>query len=142
MRVSGSHTWLRIPSWALSRPATSSRLVSPGLRTAGPPNRTSIACCCASFGVRPAVPATGGARLKSGGMISGALRATANSSPVVAPATAPLRGMVAHPLVATVAASTTTVKSLRMFLYLLGVAALCLILTAQERAQQQDHDGD
>jgi hypothetical protein len=29
-----------------------------------------------------------------------------------------------------------------MFLYLLGVAALCLILTAHERAQQQDHDGN
>src|SRR5438270_13394701 len=29
-----------------------------------------------------------------------------------------------------------------MFDSLLGFAALCLILTAQERAQQQDHDGD
>src|SRR5689334_6226523 len=137
MRVSGSQTWLRMPSWALSRPATSSRLVSPALRCAGPPNRASIACCCASAGVRPAVPATGGARLKSGGMISGALRATANSSGV----RDRLRS-AAHPLVVTVAASTTTVKSLRMFLYLLGAAALRLILTAQERAQQQDHDCD
>src|ERR1044071_5734066 len=137
MRVSGSQTWLRIPSWALSRPATSSRLVSPGLRTAGPPNRTSIACCCASFGVRPAVPATGGARLKSGGMISGALRATANSSGVLG---WPFR--MEQPPVVTVAASTKAVISLRMFVSLLGVAALFLILTAQERAQQQDHDGN
>src|SRR5205085_2094456 len=79
-RVSGSHAWLRMPSCASLRPAASSRLVSPGVRGAGPPNRASIACCWASAGVSPPVPATGGARLKSGGMISGALRATANSS--------------------------------------------------------------
>src|SRR5205085_6609570 len=78
--VSGSHTWLRMPIWAELRPAMSSRLVSPAVRGAGPPNRASIACCCASAGVIPPVPATGGARLKSGGMISGALRATWNSS--------------------------------------------------------------
>src|SRR5262249_28761582 len=44
-RVSGSHTWLRIPSWASLRPAASSNVVSPAVRGAGPPNRASIACC-------------------------------------------------------------------------------------------------
>src|SRR5690348_13016002 len=137
IRVLGSQTWLRMPTCALPRPASSSRLVSPGLRGAGPPNKVSIACCWASLADRPEVPATGGVRLKSGGMISGALRATANSSGVLAPVrNAP------HPLVVTAAASTRTVKSLRIFMYLLGAAALRLILTAQERAQQQDHDGN
>src|SRR6476469_1288015 len=136
-RVSGSQTWLRMPICASLRPAASSRLISPGLRGAGPPNRASIACCWASAGVRPAVPATGGARLKSGGMINGALRATANSSGV---ARWPCK--VEQPLVVTAATSTRAVKTLRMFDVLLGAAALCLILTAQERPQQQDHDGN
>src|SRR5206468_2459661 len=50
MRVSGSHTVERMPIWAMSRPAMSSRLVSAWLRGAGPPNRASIACCWASLG--------------------------------------------------------------------------------------------
>src|SRR6476659_6925608 len=136
-RVSGSPTWLRIPIWALSRPAASSRLVSPGLRGAGPPNNASIACCCASAGESPAVPATGGARLKSGGMISGALRATANSSGLFA---WPFK--IEQPPVVTAAASTRTVKALRMFDSRPGLIALWLIRTADEGAQQQDHDGD
>src|SRR5206468_10238843 len=132
---SGSHTVERMPSCASLRPAASSRLVSPGLRGAGPPNRASIACCCASLGERPAVPATGGARLKSGGMISGALRATANSSGAFG------RPM-AQPAVASTAASARAEKALRMFGSLLGATARCLILTAHERPQQQDDDAD
>src|SRR3954452_8750531 len=137
MRVSVSHTVERMPAWAPSRPGASSMLVSAALRGAGPPNKVSTACCCASLGLRPAVPATGGARLKSGGMISGALRATANSSGVAA---RPF--MVEQPPVATLAASTKAVKTLRMFVSLLRVTALFLILTAHERAQQQDQDGN
>src|SRR3954467_6829668 len=134
MRVSVSHTVERMPAWAPSRPAASSMLVSAALRGAGPPNKVSTACCCASLGERPAVPATGGARLKSGGMISGALRATANSSG------AALRGFIkAQPLVVTAAASAKAVRALRMFDRLLGAIALCMILTAHKRAQQQDH---
>src|SRR5438445_10062011 len=129
MRVSVSHTVERMPSCALSRPAWSSRLVSPALRGAGPPNNASIACCCASPGERPAVPATGGARLKSGGTISGAERATANSSGALRFPSA------AHPLVARAATNTTAVKALRMFDSLLGA-----FLTGQERTEQQDHD--
>src|SRR5206468_10244774 len=106
-----------------------------GRPAAGPPNRASIACCCASAGVIPPVPATGGARLKSGGRISGAFRATANSSGVFALPNA-------QPLVASAAASARAEKALRMFGSLLGTTALCLILTAHERAQQQDHDGN
>src|SRR5215218_10188914 len=104
-------------------------LVSPGLRTAGPPNKVSIACCCASPGVRPDVPATGGARLKSGGTTSGALRATANSSGD--------RPRVAQPAVATADSSTAAVMALRMFDSLLRS-----FLTSEEGAQQQDHDGN
>ena len=48
----------------------------------------------------------------------------------------------AHPLVETAAASASAQKALRMFDRLLGVTARFLILTAQERAQQQDHDGN
>src|SRR6185369_664845 len=136
-RVLGSHTWLRMPICALLRPATSSMLVSPAVRGAGPPNKASIACCCASAGVIPPVPATGGARLKSGGTISGALRATWNSSGVLG---LPLRA--AQPLVANAAVSARAEKALRMFGSLLGIAPCCLILTAQERAQQQDHDAN
>src|SRR3954462_6170773 len=136
-RVSGSQTWLRIPSWAFARPATSSRLISLLLRGAGPPNKASIACCCASPGVKPAVPATGGARLKSGGMISGALRATANSS-----GAARLPLIAAHPLVARPATMTRAEMALRMFDSLLGLRALRSFLRGQERAHQQDHDRD
>src|SRR5947209_6685384 len=127
-RVSGSQTVERMPSCAVSRPATSSRLVSALLRGAGPPNKASIACCCASLGERPAVPATGGARLKSGGTISGAERATANSSGVC------FLPSEAHPLVASAAISTARVRTLRMFNSLLGS-----FLTGQEGAEQQDH---
>src|SRR4051812_18519593 len=137
MRVSVSHTVERMPAWAPSRPAASSMLVSAALRGAGPPNKVSIACCCASLGDSPAVPATGGARLKSGGMISGALRATANSSGVA------LCGRnVAHPLVATAATMTRAEMALRMFDSLLGLCALCPFLRGQEGPQQQDHDRD
>src|SRR4051794_36151510 len=135
MRVSVSHTVERMPAWAPSRPAASSMLVSAALRGAGPPNKVSTACCCASLGDRPAVPATGGARLKSGGMISGALRATANSSGVD-------ERWCAQPVKTAAPTSTAAKKALRMFDSLLGVATLCLILTSGERAQQQDHDGN
>src|SRR5438270_798932 len=128
-RVSGSHAVERMPIWATSRPATSSMLVSPALRGAGPPNNASIACCWASPGERPAVPATGGARLKSGGTISGALRATANSSGV-----RDLLFNEAQPLVETAATITRAESTLRMFDSLLGT-----ILTSEERAEQQDH---
>src|SRR6185369_2443252 len=137
-RVSGSHTWLRIPICARSRPASSSMLLSAALRGAGPPNRASIAWLWASPTERPAVPATGGVRLKSGGMISGALRATANSSGVLF---RPLRKME-QPLVATAATITTAVRTLRMFDSLPGFFTLCALLTSEERSQQQDHDAD
>src|SRR5690242_6425775 len=137
MRVSGSHTVERMPTGASARPASSSMLVSEALRGAGPPKSVSIACCCASLGVRPAVPATGGARLKSGGMISGALRATANSS-----GARRLFVSAAQPLVASADTTMTAVRALRMFDSLLGAGPFSVILTAQERAQQQDHDGD
>src|SRR3954447_13587041 len=117
----------RMPSCAVSRPATSSMLISPFGRGAGPPNRVSTACCCASPALKPAVPATGGARLKSGGTISGALRATANSSGVC---------LWAQPATA-VATRSTAAKALRMFDSLLGA-----FLTVKERAQQQDDDGN
>ena len=65
------------------------------------------------------MPATGGARLKSGGMISGALRATANSSGVFG-----LWPTTPQPLVVAAAASTRAVVSLRMFVSLLGSTAL------------------
>src|SRR5258705_13758079 len=126
-----------MPIWARSRPAASSMLVSAWLRGAGPPNRASIACCWASPALRPAVPATGGVRLKSGGMINGALRATANSSGV------PLRLLnKEQPLVATAATKRAAVRVLRMFDRLLGAGPLSLLLTGQERAQQQYHDAD
>src|SRR5690242_12528603 len=137
MRVSGSHTVERMPTGASARPASSSMLVSEALRGAGPPNKASIACCCASLGVSPAVPATGGARLKSGGMISGALRATANSS-----GARRLPVIEAHPLVASADTRMRAVRALRMFDSLLGAWPFSVILTAQERAQQQDHDGN
>src|SRR5437868_11269180 len=126
-----------MPAWAPLRPASSSRLVSAALRGAGLPNKVSIACCWASVGLSPAVPATGGDRLKSGGMISGALRATANSSGA---ARLPLRA--AQPLLATAATMTRAEMALRMFDSLLGALALCRFLRGQERSQQQDHDGD
>src|SRR4051794_17802785 len=137
IRVSGSHTVERIPDWAPSRPAASSMLVSAALRGAGLPNKVSIACCWASDGDRPEVPATGGARVKSGGMISGALRATANSSGV-----RERPRIAAQPLVATAATITRAVTALRMFDRLLGLRALRMVLTSEERTQQQDHYGD
>src|SRR3954454_22772652 len=138
IRRSGSATDERMPSCAVAPPAArSSRFDSLGGRGAGPPKIASIACCCASLGLSPAVPATGGARLKSGGMINGALRATANSSGVRA-----VRLVVAQPLAVTAAPSTRAIKTLRMFDSLLGLTALFLILTAQKGAQQQDHDGN
>src|SRR4051794_3624898 len=135
MRVSVSHTVERMPAWAPSRPAASSMLVSAALRGAGPPNKVSTACCCASLGDRPAVPATGGARLKSGGMISGALRATANSSGVEA-------RLCAQPVTVAAPASSKIVEILRILGFLLGIAPCRLILTSGERVQQQDHDGN
>src|SRR3954471_15287734 len=128
-RVSGSCTVERMPSCASLRPAASSRLVSALLRGAGPPNKASIACCWASLGVRPTVPATGGARLKSGGTISGALRATANSSGVLP--------RVAQPLAPSATTASAAVKVLRMFDGLLG-----RIFTSEEGAEQQDDDRD
>src|ERR1700755_2690598 len=70
-------------------------------------------------------------------MINGALRATANSSGV---RRFPVRE--AQPLVVTAAASTIAVMALRMFDSLLGLLPFAMTLTAQERAQQQDHDRD
>src|SRR6185369_7535617 len=63
-------------------------------------------------------------------MISGALRATANSSGVR------LRACV-QPTVEKVASRRTAPKALRMFDCLLGA-----FLTSEERAQQQDQDRD
>src|SRR5436309_15625122 len=96
-----------------------------------------MACCCASDGDSPEVPVTGGARLKSGGTTSGALRAAVDSA-------LGLRRFRndAQPLVATSVTRTRAVRLLRMFDSLLGPLALCVILTSEERAQQQDHDGD
>src|SRR5690242_4220388 len=127
-----------MPIGASPRPATSSMLVSDAERSAGPPNKASIACCCASPAVRPCVPATGGARLKSGGMISGALRATANSSGV--DRRLPMR--LAQPLVARTARARKAMEALRMFDCLPGVGPLTMILTGEERSQQQDHNGN
>jgi len=148
MRVSGSHTFERMPSWARSRPAMSSMLISAALRGAGPPNRASIACCWASPAEIPAVPATGGVSEKSGGMISGALRATANSSGVVF---RPLRN-TAQPLVATAATITTAVKGRRPDvalhvaftypgLHQLGGAAKTLVQFPYEFLSPRDFDG-
>src|SRR3954469_15385680 len=136
MRVSGSHTVERMPIAAMSRLAWSSRVISPRLRGAGPPNKVSIACCWASDGDSPPVPVTGGARLKSGGTISGALRATVNSSLLFR-----LRN-VAQPLVASVATTTRAERLLRMFDSLLRPRAFRVVLTSDERTQQQDHDGN
>src|SRR5205809_5579538 len=83
----------------------------------------------------PPVPATGGARLKSGGMISGALRATANSSGVFAL-------LEAQPVAAAAATNVTAKKTLRILWPLLGIAPCFMILTAHEGTQQQDHDGN
>src|SRR5690349_13296411 len=131
-RVSGSQTVERMPISATLRPAVSSRVVSPAGRGAGPPKRASIACCWTSVAV-PAVPATGGARLKSGGMISGALRATANSSGV----RLLLPWKMPHPAVERAAMIRTAPWALRMFDCLLRS-----LLTGQERAQQQHDDGN
>ena len=81
--------------------------------------------------------ATGGARLKSGGTISGALRATVNSA-------FGLRRLrnAAQPLVATSATRTSAVRLLRMFDSLLRPGAFRVVLTSDERTQQQDHDRD
>src|SRR5690348_15374684 len=136
-RVSGSHTVERMPIGASPRPAWSSMLVSAAERGAGPPNRASIACCWASPALRPCVPATGGARLKSGGMISGAARATWNSS-----GARRLPVSAAQPLVATAATSRTAVMALRMFDCLLGLMPFPMILTGEKGSQQQDHDRD
>src|SRR5579884_2915512 len=119
-----------MPSCALSRPATSSRLVSELLRGAGPPKSVSIACCCASPALRPAVPATGGARLKSGGTNRGALRATANSSGVAA-------RLWAQPLAASAATARAAIRVLRMF-----DGLLVSLLTSEEGSQQQDDNGN
>src|SRR4029078_5088691 len=78
-----------------------------------------------------------GARLKSGGMISGALRATANSS-----GARRLPIIEAHPLVARPDTSTRAAKAVRMFDSLLGAWPFVMILTAEEGSEQQDHDGD
>src|SRR5258705_7198321 len=124
-----------MPIWARSRPAASSMLVSAWLRGAGPPNRASIACCWASPALRPAVPATGGVRLKSGGMINGALRATANSSGV------PLRLLnKEQPLVATAATKRAAGRGLPLFGRFLGGGPLSLLLLGQERGQEKDYD--
>src|SRR5258705_7171442 len=123
-----------MPIWARSRPAASSMLVSAWLRGAGPPNRASIACCWASPALRPAVPATGGVRLKSGGMINGALRATANSSGV------PLRLLnKEQPLVATAATKRAAVEGLRIFRPPLAARPPSPPPTAPERAPQQEY---
>src|SRR3954447_23661931 len=137
MRVSWSQTVERFPTGASSRPAWSSMLVSAADRGAGPPNNASIACCWASPAESPCVPATGGAGLQSGGMTSGALRGTWNSSGVLL-----LPVSDAQPLVASAAASARTVKALRMFDSLLGLRPFMMILTGDKGSQQQDHDGD
>ena len=107
---------------------------------AGPGRRTRRRSPAAGprSGDRPTVPATGGARLKSGGMISGALRATANSSGVFCVA---LEARAAAGGTAA-AAAPERIRAYACSIRLLGAIALCLILTAEERAQQQDHDAD
>src|SRR4029079_15620494 len=74
---------------------------------------------------------------KSGGMISGALRATSNSS-----GAARRPPSAAQALVATAATMTRELMALRMFDSLLGGVALRPFLRGQESAHQQNHHGD
>src|SRR5829696_3674668 len=69
-------------------------------------------------------------------MISGALRATANSSGVL------LLPSDVHPAAESAATSRRAEEALSMFNRLRGVFALWAFLTSEERSQQQDHDAD